>query len=284
VQFVQVRSRAEALAALAEWGDDAQVLAGGTDIMLQCRRGQVAPGRLLHIEPLDELRRLEPAQPGARTSIGSLATHRQLSTHDSLRTCQPALAAASGMVGGWQTQSVGTLGGNIANASPAADCVAPLLVAEAQVTLASHDGERHMDLRDFMVGRRQTALQPHELITAIDMEPLPAGVGESYVKVGRRGAMDVAIVGIAARIGIDEGTVSLARVAMCSMGPVPLRVPGAEAALLESTLQAEDLDAAAEALVAAADPIDDARASARYRIRIVRGLLERAVDQCRMAS
>jgi len=277
MQFRRIHTVDEALDALIEWGEDGWVMAGGTDLMLQSQRGEVRPGCLLHIGGVEGLRDVGAA---ARLSIGPLVTHRQLTTDPDIRRWHPALASAAGTVGGWQTQAVGTVGGNVCNASPAADTLAPLLVADAHVTLASTRGERRMAREDFIVGRRVTDLGSDEMLTGLDTVPLPERAVETYLKLGRRGAMDVAIVGLAVRLGFEGGTVTDARVALCSVAPTARRVPTAEAALVGTQLDRSALDAAAEAVVDAAEPIDDARASASYRIRVLRGLLGRAVGRC----
>ena len=282
MRFSRARTVEEALDFLAELGDEARILAGGTDVMIQYLDGQISPGALVHIEGIEEL---ASASVNHRTTLGTLTTHRTLATDPALLSAQPALAEAAGMVGGWQTQAVGTIGGNICNASPAADAAPPLLVADARVTMASHRGERGVPLTDFFLDRRKTALEPDELLTVIELDPLPAGAGEVYLKLGRRGAMEVALVGIAVRLGFaTDGTVDSAAIAVCSIAPTPRRVPDAEAALIGSQLESDALDAAGEALRAAATPIDDARASASYRTRTLRGLLERAAIQCREAA
>lgn len=282
MQFRRVRTLEEALHVLTELGDDALTLAGGTDVMIQYLHGEIAPEALVHIEGIGEL---ATVSLNGRTTLGPLVTHRALVTDEALGTAHPALAASARTVGGWQTQAVGTIGGNICNASPAADTVPPLLVADAHVTLVSRRGERRVPLTDFFLDRRKTVLGPDELLTAIDLDPLRTGAGEVYLKLGRRGAMEVALVGIAVRLGFaGDGTVGSARIALSSVAPTPRRVPDAEAALIGSRLDADALDAAGEALRAAAHPIDDARASASYRRRTLRGLFERAAIQCREAA
>ena len=282
MEFCRANTLDEALESLREWGTSGRVLAGGTDLMLQQRQGETAPGALIHIGGVDALSTIST---GVRTTIGPLVTHRTLATDPDLAERHPALAEAAAMVGGWQTQTVGTLGGNICNASPAADTVPPILVAAAHVTLMSTEGERRLALDEFLVGRRQSALRPGELLTSIDLEPVTPGTREVYVKLGRRGAMDVALVGLAVRLVLeDDGSVSAARIATCSVGPTPRRVPEAEHALVGSRLEADELSAAGAALIAASSPIDDARATASYRRRVLPGLLERAVTRCSSAA
>jgi len=281
MQFRRARTTDEALDQLGELGDDARILAGGTDVVVQYLQGEIAPEVLVHIEGIEDLATVSVHR---RTVLGSLVTHRVLATGEALDMAHPALAASARTVGGWQTQAVGTIGGNICNASPAADTAAPLLVADAHVTLASRIGTRRLALTDFFVDRRRTAIAPDEILISIDLEPLPTGAGEVYLKLGRRGAMEVALVGMAVRLGFAaDGTVDSARIAVCSVAPTPRRVPDAEEALIGSRLDAPALDAAGEALRAAARPIDDARASASYRVRTLGGLLERAAIRCREA-
>ena len=278
MQFCRARSLDEAFQLLCDWGEDARVLAGGTDVMVQQNRGEAMPAALIHIESIKSLSTINHAE---RTTIGTLCTHCQLASDAGMASRNPALARAAGLVGGWQTQSVGTIGGNICNASPAADLAAPMLIADAHVILASESGERRLALADFLLDRRTTARRADELLTSIDVEPLRAGHAEVYLKVGRRGAMDVAIAGLALRLGIsDKGTVETARVAVCAVAPTPRRVAKAEAALLGTTLDDAAMAAAGQALQAASTPIDDARGTASYRRRLLPRLLKEAVRQC----
>lgn len=279
MEFRAARSVDEALTCLAEVGDEAQVVAGGTDVMIQHMRREIDPSVLLHIGRLNELDGI--ATNGA-LSFGTLTTHRNLATNPLVAAALPALAEAASTVGGWQTQEVGTLGGNLCNASPAADTVPPLLVADAHVELRSAAGTRRLSLDEFLLGRRKTARLAHELLTTITAIPLGDRSGETYLKLGRRSAMEVAVVGLAVRLTFDEtGTVASARVAACSVAPRPYRATEAERVLAGSRLEAEVLAEAGRALVDSAVPIDDARASSAYRLRVLPGLLARAVGVCR---
>ena len=267
----------EALDALKELGDAGQVLAGGTDVMIQLARRELQPGTLIHIERLHELKDIH-VNAGVR--IGALVTHLRLA-EGALPAGYAAMVEGARTVGGWQTQAVGTVGGNVCNASPAADIVPPLLVHDAVVTLRSRAGERTLPLDEFILRRRTTARRPEELLTAITLAPPRERSGDVYLKVGRRGAMEIAIVGLAVRLAFDAaGAVVNARIAVGSVGPAAIRVPAAEAVLQGGALDCEALDAGAAAVLEIISPIDDVRGSAAYRRRVIPQLLRRAVHRC----
>lgn len=278
VEFRSVTTVDEALVSLSELGDEAQVLAGGTDVMVQHQRGEFQPGTLLHIERVMEL--ADHSAIDGWVTLGALVTHRRISR--TLHRRLPALSEACATVGGWQTQEVGTVAGNVCNASPAADTIPPLLIAGAVVDLASTRGTRSLSLEDFVLGRRRTARAPDELVVAIRVEPPPPDAGEVYVKVAPRSAMEVALVGLAVRLQVDEDDfVTDARIAACSVAPVPFRAKESEEALVGSRLDGDAVADAAARLRGAADPIDDVRATAAYRLRVLGPLLERAVTIAR---
>jgi aerobic carbon-monoxide dehydrogenase medium subunit len=277
-QVRSVDSVDEALQVLAAKGGDCQILAGGTDVMIQLQRREIDPPLLLHIERLAELRKI--SGDGAAVKVGPLVTHRQLAV-GALGQQYRAVAEAAATVGGLQTQSVGTVGGNVCNASPAADTLPALLVHDAQVTLRNSSAERTMTLEDFITGRRATRRSPDELLTGIILAGPRPRSGDTYLKVGRRSAMEVAIVGLAVWLHFDDaGLVGDARIALASVGPRPVRAPEAEAALVGRLPDEESVSAAGAAAVQRTDPIDDVRGSADYRRRVIPGLLKRAVGVC----
>jgi aerobic carbon-monoxide dehydrogenase medium subunit len=279
MNFVDAYELEEALAALEAHGLDATVLAGGTDVMVQYLRRDISVGTLLHVRRLQALHGIET---NGMTRIGALTTHWQLVNDAHISRAHRALAEAAATVGGRQTQNVGTIGGNIINASPAADLLPPLLVGDAAVQLASSSGTRELRITELVLGRRRTAREPNELVTSIELKPLSPHTGETYLKVGRRHAMEVAVVGLAARLSFDEaGTVTDARVAVCSVAPSAFRASDAEQALVGSKLEDDSVAEAGELLMRSASPIDDARATAVYRRRVLAPLLRSAVLTCR---
>lgn len=278
MEFIDTHDLSEALAALDERGEDATVLAGGTDVVVQMLAGDIRPAALVHIRPVAELGGITPND---RTEIGALTTHWELGTSSTIREHHRALAEAALRVGGRQTQNVGTIAGNVVNASPAADLLPALLVANAQIAAASSSGRRSLALEEFLVDRKRTALAPNELVTSISLELPGPQTGQTYLKVGRRGAMEVALVGLAALVQLGEGDVIAdARIALCSVGPKAFRVHEAEAALVGTRAEDAAVAEAGGLLQGAARPIDDVRSTARYRSRVLPALLARAVSTC----
>lgn len=280
MEFLSARSVEEALQLLRAHGEAASILAGGSDLMIQLARGEVHPALLVHIESIAELSGI--AEHGHLT-IGALTTHRQLATSARLACGYLALQESAASVGSRQTQEVGTLAGNICNASPAADTLPPLLVHAATVTLVSDArGERTLPLQDFLRGRRATARQGDELLTRIELERVPARTADVYCKVGRRSAMEVAIAGLAARLTLDEDGqhIEAARIATCAVGPVPCRATTTEEFLRGRRPDERTLREAGALLATGIAPIDDTRATARYRRSVMEGLLGRALRIC----
>jgi aerobic carbon-monoxide dehydrogenase medium subunit len=278
MEFIDTRDLGEALQALDERGAEATVLAGGTDLVVQLLAGDIRPGALVHIGRVEELGGITADD---RTEIGALTTHWELATSAVIRAEHQALAEAALTVGGRQTQNVGTIAGNIVNASPAADLIPALLVANAEVSMLSSSGRRSLPLEEFLVDRKQTALASNELVTSLSLERSGSRSGETYLKVGRRGAMEVALVGLAVRLRLDDNDVIAdARIAVCSVGPKAFRVREAEAGLVGTSGEEGAVAEAGMLLEGAARPIDDVRGTARYRRRVLPALLARAVSTC----
>jgi len=196
---------------------------------------------------------------------------------ESTRRRLVALALGAGWVGGPQMRNRGTVGGNLCNASPAADTAAPLLVLGARVRLAGAGGERTLALEEFFVGPGKTVLAPGEVLAEILVPPPPPRSGGDYQRRTRT-AMDIAVVGVAAAVVLDGGTACRdARLALASVAPTPLRAAAAEAVLRGKDLAPERIAEAARAAAGEARPIDDVRATATYRRAMVEVLTRRAL-------
>lgn len=279
MQYCRVRSVAEAVDELTRWGTEGRILAGGTDVMPQYLRGEQSPAALIDISGIDGLQGI--SEVGGVTSVGALVTLRRLATASLVQMRHPALCEAAGAVGAWQTQTVATLGGNICSAAATADTLPALLIAGAQLTLVSKSGRRRIGLEDFLAGPGATALRPTELLRAVELDPLGERSAEGYLKVARRSAMDLAVVGLALRLGLTPvGIVSDARVAVCGGAGPPHRVPEAEAAMVGVQLVGNRVDFAEAGDRLAAAAVPERSKMAHYRRRVLPGLLNRLAQRC----
>lgn len=232
---------------------------GGTDVMVEVNFGRLRPAALLNLSEVAELRGW--SRGDGEVWLGAGLTFAD-ALESQLATLLPALAEAARTVGGPQIRNRGTIGGNLATASPAGDALPPLLVAGAKVVLASARGERRVQLGEFLVGPKRTLLADDELIVGVAAEV--AAERETFLKVGPRNAMVIAVVSLALRV---DGEL---RAAFGSAGPV--------AKLVRAPL--DEVDSFAERVVAAASPIDDVRGTAAYRRHALRVLATRALERC----
>ena len=274
MSFAIAGSLDEALSALAA---GARPIAGGTDLVVGARQGKAPlPPSLVAIDRLDELGHIESSDDGVQ--IGSMVSHSRLMVEPTIVSMYTALADAAAVVGSPSTRNIGTLGGNVMNASPAMDTGAPLMVLGAAARLQSTRGSRTVDLSDLWIGPGQTSAEDDELCVAIDLPPRPAHSGSAYVRLEYRRAMEIAVAGAAASVTLaDDGTIIGGAVALSAVAPTIIEVDGAEG-LMTGLLP----DAAAAAIATAASevaqPISDLRASNSYRRHIVGVMAARAVD------
>jgi len=278
--YFQPATLADAVQVLAEH-PEADLVAGGTDLVVGDRQGKrPLGGTLVAIHTLGELGELtETSEGGLR--IGALVTHAELESSPLVQSRFSALSDGSVLVGSPATRNSGTLGGNVANASPAMDTGSPLLVFDASVELTSAGGTRSVPLAEFLQGPGKTSREGNELVTAVDVPPLPVGrVGSAYVRLEYRRAMEIAVVGAAALLALDDaGSIVEGRLALTAVAPVCLRVPDGERILAGAASTDETFAAAAAAAAAAATPIDDVRGSADYRRAMVAVIAMRALER-----
>lgn len=273
MHYVRPTTLASALDLLA---DDASTIpvAGGTDVY-PAHVGRPIGAPVLDLSHLDELRGIETGSD--RVRIGALTTWSEIAAA-ALPTGLAALQQAAVEVGGKQVQNVATIGGNLCNASPAADGVPPLLAVDAEVELASSEGVRQIALHEFLVGYRATARRPDELVTAV-VVPIEAAAGRSsFSKLGSRRYLVISIVMVAARVVTENGTVTDAAVAVGACSPVALRLHTYEQALIGAPV--DGLPATTDDHLTALTPIDDSRAPAGYRLDASKTLVDRTVAAC----
>ncbi len=263
--------------AVRELAAGARPVAGGTDLVVGARQGKAPlPESLVAIHRLEELRSIRDEEASLR--IGALITHGELAAHPVVRSRLTALADACGIIGSHATRAVGTIGGNVMNASPAMETGGPLLCFESTVTLRSESGTRTLAIDELLAGPGQTTAAPGELLEDVRVPRAPEGTGSSYVRLEYRRQMEIAVVGATAVVRLDGGRIQHARVAITALAPTIRRVADAEAALEGSEGGPDAVDAAAQAVAAASRPISDVRASADYRSAMATVIGRRAIE------
>jgi CO/xanthine dehydrogenase FAD-binding subunit len=257
----------QALQLLAE-REPPEILAGGTDLWPKWTSGQPRPGRVLSLHRLVELRAVEDRDGQLR--IGAACVHAALVRSVAVQRACPALAAAAATIGAAQIQNQATIGGNLANASPAADLPPPLLAAGAEVELCSTAGTRRVPLDHFFLGYRKIDRRPDELLTAVVVPSLPAGSRERFRKIGTRRAQAISKVVGACRLAVgDDGVITAAGIALGSVAATSIRLPELERWLVGRACDARTAASAEEQARQAVRPIDDLRSSAEYRTHVV---------------
>jgi CO/xanthine dehydrogenase FAD-binding subunit len=261
VDVLTPRSLDEALRLKSEH-PDAVPIAGGTDLMVELNFDRRRPERILNLGEVAELRGWSRDDGVLR--LGAGLTYAEAMA-EPLCSLLPALAEASRTVGSPQIRNRGTLGGNLATASPAGDSLPPLLVEDAEVEVASAGGSRRIELAEFLVGPKRNALAPEELITAVLVRP--SGAPQTFMKVGPRNAMVIAVCSLAVAVDRERGEL---RAAFGSAGPVVALV----------TAPLVEVDGFPALVASAASPIDDVRGTAAYRRHALRVLAARGLDRC----
>ena len=258
----------------------ARFIAGGTDLVIQINRKKAAPAHLIDIGRLPGLAGIVDTAYGY--ALGPLTTFRTIERHLPFQEALCALVEAARVVGGHQIRNIATIGGNIANASPAADFVPALQVLDATLDIAGPAGSRSVALGDFILGPGKADLGADELITGIRIGRLPANSATAFLKEGRRKAMEISVVCVAACLTLDAGGTRClhARLAIGAAGPKTLRPQKAEAFLVDRPAEASSFRNAGQLAADASTPISDVRASAEYRRHLVAVLVERALTRC----
>lgn len=251
---------------------------GGTDLFVRMRDGLLTPKVLIDVKRLPGMTAIRfDTETGL--SVGAAANMNAIARHPAVIEYYPLLVESINTVASYQLRARATMGGNLCNASPAADTAPAALVSEAHLVTYGPDGERTIPATAFFLGPGQTALKPGEFVTRIDFPRPPAGTVGRYLKLGRNRAGDLAIVGVAV-IGYPDRTAPSGyrfRVALASVAPTPIRVPGAEAVLAQNPIDESTLETAAQIALDTAQPISDLRGSAEYRRAMVQTLARRAL-------
>ena len=274
-QLVTPQSLSEALTIIASDSCAWRPFAGGTDLMVLLEAGKLPHQNYLNIWKLPELRGIEVTD--TFVSLGALTTYTEVQNHEILRKEFPMLCQAAKETGGIAIQNRGTLGGNIVNASPAADSPPALLAYDAELELVSKHGERRIPYFKFHSGYKQMDIRPDELLRTIRLPRAANRLTHYYRKVGTRKAQAISKVCFAAVGSMTDGKIETVRIALGSIAPIPLRCVQTENALRNQTI---DSMAAARAIFASEiSPIDDLRSTRDYRLRVSLNLLEHFIDE-----
>ncbi len=270
-ELIRPRNLDAALAAMA--GGNATPLAGGTDLLVRIKKGLLEPEKVVDLSALEELGGIR--EDGEQIVIGPLITHGEVMESDLANRYLPVLVQGCATVGSPQVRNMGTLGGNIVNASPAADSIPPLIVLEAGVILQSLAGKREMRLEEFIIGPGKTQLRAGEVLTGIVVNKMPAGERSLYRKLGQRKALAISIASVAVRMEFDlaTGMCSNPRIAFGAAVPAIRRVKDLESLLCQRKLDERGIREIAEQAKEFCAPISDIRASAEYRRAMCGSLL-----------
>jgi len=277
--YVRPETPQEVARLLFKSNGDARLFMGGTDVFVRMRDGFYAPKILIDVKHLPGMREIAFGKRkgltiGAAVDMNSLARHPAVAEHYSV------LFEALNSVASYQLRTRATMGGNLCNASPAADTAPAALVLEANLVLRGRRGERIVPITGFFTGPGKTVMKRGEFLLRIEIPSLPKGAVGRYLKLGRNAHGDLAIAGVAVLGYPDRKAKSKHRfrIALASVAPTPIRVPEAEEILASSPITPEVIEVAAVAAMETARPIDDVRSSASYRKAMVKNLTRRAIE------
>jgi CO/xanthine dehydrogenase FAD-binding subunit len=271
-QLITPDTLGDALNVLARESGRWKPFAGGTDVMVLLEAGKLPHKNYLNIWNLSELRGIEVTD--SHITLGALTTYTEIQDHQTLQTEFPMLCQAASETGGLAIQNRGTLGGNIVNASPAADSPPALLVYDAELELVSAQGTRTVPYRSFHTGYKQMDIRPEELLRAIRLPRASKDWSHYYRKVGTRKAQAISKICFAGTALMDGDQIAEVRIALGSVAPIPIRCVQTERALRQQVIDVNTLTSAKSALTAEIAPIDDLRSTSSYRLQVSLNLLE----------
>lgn len=267
----------EALSFLEENGDRTRIIAGGTDLLVLLRDGKAEADYLLDITRIPGLGYIK--DEANLIKVGTLATHNDVAISPIIREKATVLAEASSQVGSPQVRNMGTVVGNVANASPAADATTALVALDAEVIAASKSGQRTVKVSDLLVGPGQTKLSRKELITELRFQGVTAEQGSAFLKLSQRRALAIGVVNTAVLVTLGKGKKRFedARIGVGAVAPTPMRARRAEKKLIGQIVSEETIKQACQEAASEVTPIDDIRGSVDYRCQMTRVLVGRAI-------
>jgi len=268
----------EACQIMSEYKEKAMPLAGGTDLLVNMKKGIVSPANVVSLNRVGELAKIDHSN--GLLKIGACQTAAELAQSNVIKSVFNSLSQGANSLGSPLIRNLATIGGNLVSARPASDLPPPLMAYGAEVSLKNVSGERTVSLEDFFRGPGQTVMEPDEILTEILLRKLPQKSGASYIKLGIRRALEISIVNVASFIALDgqNGTIQKARVVLGAVASTPIRAVSAEKLLIGE--EPNDFHFGRAGVAAAKDskPIDDFRGSARYRRAMVEVLTQRSLS------
>jgi carbon-monoxide dehydrogenase medium subunit len=275
MRFEAPKSLEAAVALLSGANGVARVLAGGTDLLIQMRGGRVEPALLVDIKGIPELTSIVAEKGGYR--LGAAVTAMEMSEHAAFAKAWPGLTEAAMLIGSYQIKGRATVGGNLCNASPAADSVPALIAAGATVSIVGPNGRREVKAEDVATGPGKNSLAKGEIVASFLLPPRTPHSGDAYLRFIPRTEMDIAVVGAGINLTLDaKGVCSQARVVLGAVAERALLVQAAADALIGTTVDAAALARMGAAASAACKPIDDKRGTKAYRIKVSGVMARRA--------
>jgi len=266
----------EAVGLLSDLGENAFVMAGGTDLLIRKKHGMISPNAVVALKKIEGLDRISIG-PKKGLFIGATALLADVAAHPGIRKKYPAIADAAKNTANVQIRNMGTVVGNLCNASPSADNAPALLALGATLSIAGPQGDRTLALEDFFIGPGLTALNPAEIVTGVTVPLLPPSSGAAYVHLSARGKVDCSAVCVGAHVELQGRKVSKARLFVGACAPIPMRAPRAEKAVMRKVFTEKLAEKAGETASAEALPITDVRASQDYRNSMVAVMTKRAL-------
>ena len=270
----------EAVAALVKGGRDTRVMAGGTDLIVKIRHRMLFPKCIVNLKRIAGLDAITDDKKNGLT-IGATALLADVAAHKSIRRHYPTVAEAAGATANVQVRNMGTVVGNLCNASPSADNAPTLMAMAATVDIASPTGSRSVLLDKFFQGPGITALKAGEIVTAVRVPPPVAGSGTAYHSLSQRGKLDCSAVGVGTMVVLNGDRCTDARIIVGACAPVPMRTQAAEKMLIGKKMTDTLIRQAAQKASEETSPITDVRASAPYRWKMVSVLTIRALTDAR---
>ena len=277
-EYLAPETIGEACNLLLELGSTAKVMAGATDLIPPMKDKVISPEYIIDLKKIPDMDYLEYDEKEG-LKIGALTTLRTIETSPLVKEKNPAIAHAAKVVASTQIRTKGTMAGNICNASPSCDTAPNLLAQDAKILVQGPNKDRVIKIQDFFLGVKKTSLEPGEIVTGIIIPPLAENEGAAYIKHAVRKAMDLAIIGVAVKIKVEDGICTDARIALGAVAATPIRAPKAEQALIGKALTDETIVKASEEAMDSCHPISDIRASAEYRKDMIRVFTKRAIKQ-----